>query len=257
MKRFKSIALALLIMAAVLLPMQNAFAAGSNVTYKVVYSNQSGNKVVSYLINKILSMVKNGQGCNVTPPPTQAPTPAPTQKPTPAPTQAPTPAPTQKPTPAPTVKPTPVPTQKPTPAPTQKPTPAPTQAPSTGYQLSADEQKMVNLVNAERQKAGVAPLKVDLELARVARIKSQDMRDNNYFSHTSPTYGSPFEMMKSFGITYRTAGENIAKHSSVESAHNGLMNSEGHRANILNPNFTHIGIGIVDGRYYTQMFIGR
>jgi uncharacterized YkwD family protein len=116
---------------------------------------------------------------------------------------------------------------------------------------------MVDLVNQERAKAGVAPLKVDLELSRVARIKSQDMRDNNYFSHTSPTYGSPFDMMKSFGISYRTAGENIAKHSSVESAHAGLMNSDGHRKNILNPNFTHIGIGIVDGRYYTQMFIGR
>ena len=123
--------------------------------------------------------------------------------------------------------------------------------------MSASEQKMIDLVNQERAKAGVAPLKVDLELCRVARIKSQDMKDNNYFSHTSPTYGSPFEMMKSFGISYRTAGENIAKHSSVEGAHTGLMNSEGHRKNILNPNFTHIGIGIVDNRYYTQMFIGK
>ena len=116
---------------------------------------------------------------------------------------------------------------------------------------------MVELVNQERAKAGVAPLTIDLELSRVARIKSQDMKDNNYFSHTSPTYGSPFEMMKNFGIRYRTAGENLAKHSSVESAHAGLMNSEGHRKNILNPNFTHIGVGIVDDRYYTQMFIGK
>ena len=116
---------------------------------------------------------------------------------------------------------------------------------------------MINLVNQERQKAGVAPLKVDLELSRVARIKSQDMKDKGYFSHTSPTYGSPFDMMKTFGISYRTAGENIALHNSVQSAHTGLMNSEGHRKNILNPSFTHIGIGIVDNRYYTQMFIGR
>jgi uncharacterized YkwD family protein len=123
--------------------------------------------------------------------------------------------------------------------------------------MSADEQKMVNLVNQERQKAGVAPLKIDLELSRVARIKSQDMKDKGYFDHTSPTYGSPFEMMKNFGITYRTAGENIAKHSSVEGAMTGFMNSDGHRKNILNPSFTHIGIGIVDGRYYTQMFIGK
>ncbi len=116
---------------------------------------------------------------------------------------------------------------------------------------------MIQLVNQERQKAGVSPLTIDPELSRVARIKSQDMKDNGYFSHTSPTYGSPFDMMKSFGITYRTAGENIALNSSVEGAHTSLMNSEGHRENIMNSSFTHIGIGIVDGRYYTQMFIGK
>lgn len=116
---------------------------------------------------------------------------------------------------------------------------------------------MIRLINEERRKAGVAPLIVDIELSRVARIKSQDMRDNNYFSHTSPNYGSPFDMMRSFGIRYRTAGENIARHSSVQSAHTGLMNSDGHRRNILSPSFTHIGVGIVDNRYYTQMFVGR
>ena len=160
-----------------------------------------------------------------------------------------------EPTPGSTAKPAPAPTAKPTPAPTAKPTQNPGQ--SSGYQLSAEEQKMIQLVNQERQKAGVSPLTIDPELSRVARIKSQDMKDNGYFSHTSPTYGSPFDMMKSFGITYRTAGENIALNSSVEGAHTSLMNSEGHRENILNSSFTHIGIGIVDGRYYTQMFIGK
>ena len=160
-----------------------------------------------------------------------------------------------EPTPGSTAKPAPAPTAKPTPAPTAKPTQNPGQ--SSGYQLSAEEQKMIQLVNQERQKAGVSPLTIDPELSRVARIKSQDMKDNGYFSHTSPTYGSPFDMMKSFGITYRTAGENIALNSSVEGAHTSLMNSEGHRENIMNSSFTHIGIGIVDGRYYTQMFIGK
>jgi uncharacterized YkwD family protein len=119
---------------------------------------------------------------------------------------------------------------------------------------------MVNLVNQERQRAGLKPLIVDKRLVELGRLKSQDMINNNYFSHQSPTYGSPFDMMKNAGVTYRWAGENIAGAASVDRAHNGLMNSEGHRANILNSNFTHIGIGIVPGGPYgmmfTQMFIG-
>ena len=121
---------------------------------------------------------------------------------------------------------------------------------------------MLDYINQERAKAGVAPLKMDTELARVAQIKSQEMVDKNYFSHTSPTYGSPFDMMRSFGIKYRTAGENIARNSTVLKAHTALMNSEGHRQNILNPNYSHIGIGIVPNRNssgitVTQMFIGK
>lgn len=132
-----------------------------------------------------------------------------------------------------------------------------TKAPETG---SADEMLMLSLVNQERQQAGLQPLKFNMQLTRVARIKSQDMIDNAYFSHTSPVYGSPFEMMDQFGISYRYAAENLALHPSVESAHLGLMNSEGHRANILHPSLTEIGIGILKnskGQYYiTQMFIG-
>ena len=100
-----------------------------------------------------------------------------------------------------------------------------------------------------------------MELTRLARLKSQDMINLNYFAHQSPTYGSPFDMMKAAGVTYRYAGENLAGAPTVEQAHTGLMNSPGHRANILNPNFTHIGIGaITGGRYgmmFTQMFVGR
>lgn len=127
--------------------------------------------------------------------------------------------------------------------------------------LSSQEQKMINLVNSERKKNGLTPYKVDSELTRVARIKAQDMVKNNYFSHYSPTYGSPFEMMDHFGIEYVRAGENIAGNQSVEGAHRSLMNSSGHRQNILNPNFTHIGIGIKEsdryGYIYVQMFISK
>jgi len=140
-----------------------------------------------------------------------------------------------------------------------KPT-TPTTPSAPAASLSAQEQQMVNLVNSERAKAGLKPLTVDTNLAKVARIKSQDMIDKGYFSHTSPTYGSPFDMMKSFGITYRTAGENLALNSSVQKAHTALMNSQGHRANILNSSFTHIGIGIASkgsSLYITQMFIGK
>lgn len=253
MKRIKSLFAILLVMAVVLIPVQNTLAASNCVTVNGTKVYYGGNVQGSGNYNNVFRIIVRWvNGKLVVDSPTPATSPAPTAKPEP--TTEPTPAPTAEPTPAPTQKPEP--TAKPTPAPTPKPTPAPTTNPG-GYQLSAAEQEMVRLVNEERQKAGVAPLQIDLELSRVARIKSQDMRDNNYFSHTSPTYGSPFDMMKSFGIRYRTAGENIALHSSVQSAHNGLMNSDGHRKNILNPSFTHIGIGIVNGRYYTQMFIGK
>ncbi|RBW68314.1 CAP domain-containing protein [Bacillus taeanensis] len=125
----------------------------------------------------------------------------------------------------------------------------------TSNALSQAEQQMVNLVNEERQKQGLHPLKVNTKLTEVARVKAKDMIENNYFSHQSPTYGSPFEMMKQFGISYRTAGENLAGNQTVESAHQGLMNSDGHRANILNENYTEIGIGIVEGGPYGKMFV--
>ena len=120
---------------------------------------------------------------------------------------------------------------------------------------------MVELVNSARAANGLAPLVADTALSRVARVKSEDMIANQYFAHQSPTYGSPFDMMQQFGISFRTAGENIACNQDVERAHQALMNSEGHRNNILSSQFTHIGIGIVDGgacgKMFTQMFISR
>ena len=131
----------------------------------------------------------------------------------------------------------------------------------TTSQLTADEQEVFDLINAKRVANGLAALKIDDELQNVARIKAQDMVDNNYFSHTSPVYGSPFNMMKSFGISYKTAGENIAGNSSNSGAVNAWMNSEGHRANILNSSFNYTGIGVVKsskyGKIYVQMFIGK
>ncbi len=131
--------------------------------------------------------------------------------------------------------------------------------PSVDDAVLAFEQEVVRLVNAERAKNGLSALAHNWELSRVARYKSQDMRDNGYFSHQSPTYGSPFQMMKSFGISYRTAGENIAKgQSTPQAVVSAWMNSSGHRANILNKSFTQIGVGYVaSGRYWTQMFVGK
>ena len=123
----------------------------------------------------------------------------------------------------------------------------------------AVEEQVASLVNKERAKEGLAPLTIDWELARVAKYKSQDMHDKNYFSHTSPTYGSPFDMMKSFGISYNAAGENIAQgQTSATQVMEAWMNSSGHRANIMDAKFTHIGVGYVkDGNYWTQMFIKK
>ena len=121
------------------------------------------------------------------------------------------------------------------------------------------EKEVIRLVNEARAKNGLSALTENWELSRVARYKSQDMKDNNYFSHTSPTYGSPFNMMKNFGISYKSAAENIAKgQQTPQAVVNAWLNSSGHRANIMNPSFTQIGVGYVkSGNYWTQMFIGK
>ncbi|MCR1897942.1 CAP domain-containing protein [Irregularibacter muris] len=190
------------------------------------------------------------------------PDPKPEQPTTPEQPSKPDPKPEQPTTPEQPNKPDPKPEQPTTPEQPNKPDPKPPVSGGTNNTVNAEELKMLEYVNSERAKAGVAPLQMDTEVAKVAEIKSQDMVDKNYFSHTSPTYGSPFDMMKSFGIKYRTAGENIAKNSTMLKAHQALMNSEGHRQNILNPNYTHMGIGIVQnkstsGITVTQMFIGK
>lgn len=206
------------------------------VPVKTIVKNINGKtiKVCVSKTNKKCKM-KSTKKCAVKPVPVK-----PTAKPVPA------PAPTK-------------PAAKPTPAPAPA-KPAPTPAPTnTQTSVSAFEKKVAELVNQERAKQGLKPLTLDTKLSDVARAKSQDMKDKNYFSHTSPTYGSPFDMMKKFGITYRAAGENIAKgQRTPEEVMNAWMNSDGHRKNILSPNFTHIGVGYVaSGNIWTQMFIGK
>lgn len=132
---------------------------------------------------------------------------------------------------------------------------------NNGSSLTADEKEVFDLINAKRTAARLSALKVDAELQNVARAKAEDMVKNNYFSHTSPTYGSPFDMMKSFGVSYKTAGENIAGNSSNTGAVNAWMNSEGHKANILNSSFNYTGVAVVKsskyGKIFVQMFIGK
>ena len=120
------------------------------------------------------------------------------------------------------------------------------------------ETEVIRLVNVQRAQNGLAPLAENWELSRVARWKSQDMSSNGYFSHNSPTYGTPFQMMRSFGLTYRSAGENIAYGQRTPAAVvNAWMNSSGNRANILSKSYTQIGVGYcAEGNYWTQMFIG-
>ena len=126
--------------------------------------------------------------------------------------------------------------------------------------LAVHEQEVFELVNKERVSRGLSPLTFDSELSRVARIKSQDMIDKKYFSHTSPTYGSPFDMMQKFGLRFSAAGENIAYgQKTAQEVMTTWMNSAGHRANILSEAYTHIGIGVAkmyNGTlYWTQMFM--
>ncbi len=220
----------------------------------------SANDLRSSLIHagQMLRIPLTGPG--KVPAPAPEPKPVPGSKPAPTPVPEPKPAPEPEPAPpAPVPQPEAVPEPKPVPEPEPAPQPQPkppSSAPGTG--VRAEEARMLELINQERARAGVPPLALHTRLSEVARLKSEDMVKHDYFAHQSPTYGSPFEMMRSFGITYSLAGENLARVSTVDRAHAALMNSSGHRANILNANYTHIGIGMVQGsrgQYYTQMFI--
>lgn len=152
---------------------------------------------------------------------------------------------------------------EPEPPPPPPPQPAAPAASSGVASAGQKEQQMVSLINQARSSAGLPPLQVNSQLTSAARAKSKDMVDNNYFNHHSPTYGSFTNLLRQYGVSYSAAAENIAMNSdgNVNSAHNMLMNSPGHRANILGANFRSVGVGIhvrSDGtHYYTQLFVGR
>ncbi len=134
-------------------------------------------------------------------------------------------------------------------------------APIAKVVLTEDEQKLLELVNKARDEKGLEPLSVDENLMKVARTKAKDMIENNYFSHQSPTYGSPFDMMRQFENTFKSAGENIAGNKTVEGAFKAWMASDTHKKNILNSGFKVTGIGIESsatyGKILVQQFIGR
>lgn len=126
--------------------------------------------------------------------------------------------------------------------------------------VKALETEVIRLVNVERAKKGLQLLKQNWELCRIARYKSQDMISKGYFAHQSPTYGSPFNMMESFGVKFSAAAENIAYgQATPQEVMNSWMNSTGHRNNILSSSYLEIGVGAAKNSegnlYWTQMFI--
>ena len=196
-----------------------------------------------------------------TPVPTTAPTPVPTSEPTPEVTVQPTAVPTAEPT----ARPTAVPTSKPAATSTPKPTkPAATTPPSNGDDyttpsISVQEENAFILLNQDRIANGLSALTLDPVLCEIARLKSRDMHENNYFAHTSPTYGSASDMLRQFGYSFNAVGENIAHHATIEKAQAAFMSSTGHRRNILGSQWTKVGIGVwKDSQgfvYVTQLFV--
>lgn len=172
-----------------------------------------------------------------------------------------TPAPTEVPTPQPTM--TPVPTEVPTPEPTV--TPSETEVPPftdedyTTGSITAQEENAFLLLNQDRAANGRSALELDPALCDLARLKSRDMYLNNYFSHTSPTYGSAAQMLSTYGYSFTSVGENIAHHATVEKAQAAFMSSSGHRQNILGSQWTKVGIGVWEDSqgfvYVTQLFV--
>lgn len=217
----------------------------------------------------------------VTCPPTAAPTAVPTVAPTAAPipeptaeaTIVPTIQPTEVPTPVPTMQPTAVPTATPVPTPISTPTtaPKPTQKPVattvppstdddyTTPSITVQEENAFLLLNQDRIANGRSALALDPALCEIARLKSKDMKENRYFAHTSPTYGSASQMLKTFGYSFTSVGENIAHHATVEKSQAAFMSSDGHRRNILGSQWSKVGIGVwTDDQgfvYVTQLFV--
>ena len=132
---------------------------------------------------------------------------------------------------------------------------------NSSFNMSENEKIIFDLINKARNKAGIAKLSSDASLFKVARLKSEDMVKKSYFSHTSPTYGSPFNMMQNYGISYKVAGENIAGNPSLENAVKAWLNSATHKQNILSNSYNYVGIGVYKSDTYgyiiTAMFIRK
>ena len=149
-----------------------------------------------------------------------------------------------------------------TPAPTAVPTATPGMSDSTGDyttdSVTTQEYLAWNLLNQDRIAHGLPSLQLDEELCRLARIKSMDMKQNHYFAHVSPTYGSAAEMLRRFGYQFTSVGENIAHHATVEKSQAAFMSSTGHRQNILGSQWDRVGVGVAyDDNgfvYVTQLF---
>ena len=128
----------------------------------------------------------------------------------------------------------------------------------TTASLSVQEQTAGNLLNNDRARYNLSPLTIDPALCRIARIKSEDMRDNQYFAHISPTYGDIRQMLRQFGYSYSAAGENIAHHATIEKAQAAFLSSPGHRKNIMSSVYTKVGLGVARDKqgfvYLTQIF---
>lgn len=127
--------------------------------------------------------------------------------------------------------------------------------------ITTDEELVLELINTEREKNNLSKFKIDNELQNIARLKAEDIVKYNYFSHISPTYGTPFEMLKSYNIQYKIASENIAGNASLEKAVSSWMNSESHKENILSNLYNYTGIAVVDsiayGKIIVELFIGK
>ena len=127
--------------------------------------------------------------------------------------------------------------------------------------LTSDETALLSIINEERAKNNLPHLEIDESLQNVAKLKANDLVQNNYFSHISPTYGTPFEMLKSNNISYKTASENIAGNSDIKSAFDAWISSESHKANILSNEYNYTGIAVVDsiayGKVIVELFVGK
>lgn len=126
---------------------------------------------------------------------------------------------------------------------------------SENLELTEEEKEFLNLINANRKNSGISELKIDSKIQNIARLKAKDLNENNYFSHTSPKFGNIDNMLGSFEISYIASSENIAGNKNLAGAVEAWMNSENHKANILNEKYEYTGVSVVDSDTYGKIFV--